>query len=314
MKRVFIITLLTALCLPALSATAAPSEPLLTTAGSLRASDTQQASNNPMPATDSSVTPQKELKPDVVLLKLQPLTSSMIFLGILLLLVGLVLWTYRARESGPGLLLNTTWLITICLVSGIGAILPLPGQNTSPWYWTGAVLSGIACFIAAWLSWRERYFGTGPFFSGYKALFRSACILIAILVGSILFGAGYDFIAAHLFEKKSSQHSAEWLMQAKTTTGFVVTILVTCVLIPIFEEIYFRGFLFDALLSRWGFRWATILSSLIFAHLHGQNAINVYCLALGACWLRFYSGNLRQSILLHSLNNTLAIVAPYFLK
>ena len=54
-------------------------------------------------------------------------------------------------------------------------------------------------------------------------------------------------------------------MRWDTTAGFLVTLLVVGVAIPFYEEVCFRGFLFDALLRRWGAGWALGLTSLVFA-------------------------------------------------
>ena len=244
--------------------------------------------------------------------KLPPMISWLVIFGMVPELAGLIFWTYRTRQRGPGLLLSAAWIITTLFAAGIGFVLPLPGLNNTAGHWIGALMAALACFIAAWGSGRERYFGLGPIFPGFKAMLRSAGFLAAIFVGVILYGLAYEFLYVHVFGHKPEPQLVSLLMRWDTTAGFLVTLLVVGFAIPFYEEVCFRGFLFDALLSRWGVGWALGLTSLIFALVHGPTAApHLMFLAAALGWLRLRSGNLRLSIILHILNNCMCFIFLY---
>ncbi|KMT02200.1 hypothetical protein BVRB_9g206610 [Beta vulgaris subsp. vulgaris] len=86
--------------------------------------------------------------------------------------------------------------------------------------------------------------------------------------------------------------------------------LVYCIIAPLLEEIVYRRFLLTSLASSMKWQQAVMISSLIFsaAHLSSENFIQLVIvgIVLGCsyCW----SGDLRSSILLHSMYNALTLV------
>ena len=86
-------------------------------------------------------------------------------------------------------------------------------------------------------------------------------------------------------------------------------------MIPFYEEVCFRGYAFGALERRWGAQWALVVSSLAFALVHGLDYAPVMLfVGLSLGWLRLRTGDLRQCVLLHCLNNSFGIVALCWLK
>lgn len=86
------------------------------------------------------------------------------------------------------------------------------------------------------------------------------------------------------------------------------------VIVPITEELLFRGFLFGILRRYLNFGWTALLVSLLFglAHLDPTSptqialGIDVFALSLIMCKLREDSGSLWPTILLHALKNGVA--------
>ena len=83
-------------------------------------------------------------------------------------------------------------------------------------------------------------------------------------------------------------------------------------LAPVVEEMYFRGRLIDELTPRIGPRWASAISALGFAAIHGIPAFVpayiVFAFVLLA--LRRKTGGLMAPILAHAINNAAALVVP----
>ena len=74
---------------------------------------------------------------------------------------------------------------------------------------------------------------------------------------------------------------------------------------PLFEEILFRGWLYGGLRKKWGEAWALIVSSLLFALIHGDAPAlpALFVLGLIFAWVYRRSGSLWTSFLVHAMWN-----------
>jgi tetratricopeptide (TPR) repeat protein len=174
---------------------------------------------------------------------------------VLLVLAGLMWWTYGTRQRGPGLWLSGFWIAVALLASGIGFQLALPGLNNVVGRWLGAIMVSLACFISVWIWGRERYLGFGPVFADYKASLRAAGLLVALLMGVVIAEGGYKLLYARVFGRELDAQLGQLLLHCNTPAQFAVTLLVGGLAIPFYEEVLFRGFLFDAQCRRWGAGW-----------------------------------------------------------
>jgi membrane protease YdiL (CAAX protease family) len=90
---------------------------------------------------------------------------------------------------------------------------------------------------------------------------------------------------------------------------FAVTAIV--VLAPIAEEIFFRGFFFAGLRTRWSLWPSALLSGAIFGLVHAPSgptaAIPLAGLGVGLAWLYNKTGSVYPCMLAHFLNNAIAI-------
>lgn len=86
---------------------------------------------------------------------------------------------------------------------------------------------------------------------------------------------------------------------------------------PLFEELIFRGYLYKKLKThttgKSSILISTLLTSLLFALLHGQwnVGIAVFMMSVFSCLLRELTGSLYASIFLHILKNALAFYVIY---
>lgn len=92
-----------------------------------------------------------------------------------------------------------------------------------------------------------------------------------------------------------------------TTPRFTLVVLLGGVLVPLTEELLFRGLLY-AWLRRWGVPLAVVASALVFGLFHGFSVVFFTAAFLGAISALLYekSGSLWPSVVMHSLNNALA--------
>jgi membrane protease YdiL (CAAX protease family) len=91
-------------------------------------------------------------------------------------------------------------------------------------------------------------------------------------------------------------------------TELILTFLMLGVMVPIAEELLFRGFLYRILRDRLPFLTATTLVSLAFALVHQQIVvgIDVFVLSVVACYLREKTGSIWPGVVVHSLKNSVA--------
>ena len=85
--------------------------------------------------------------------------------------------------------------------------------------------------------------------------------------------------------------------------------------IPFVEELFFRGVLFGWLRQKWPFWAAALLSSAVFALLHGEPSIIAGTVVLGllAAWAVEKSGSLWSAVVIHLLNNAVKVLALYLM-
>ena len=92
--------------------------------------------------------------------------------------------------------------------------------------------------------------------------------------------------------------------------GLLLFILLACIVAPLFEETFFRGFLFQGFASSFGPIWGAIISATLFSLSHQQLDIFVPLFALGVAlaWVFYYTRSLWANVALHSLFNAIAIL------
>ncbi|HEY6886539.1 MAG TPA: type II CAAX endopeptidase family protein, partial [Solirubrobacter sp.] len=98
----------------------------------------------------------------------------------------------------------------------------------------------------------------------------------------------------------------------KSESGLSVLIpwaILICVLAPVAEEFFFRGFMFTVFSRRMGVAWAAILDGIVFGLGHAGGAEAIQLIALGAfgvglCLLYWRTQSIIPGMALHALNNS----------
>jgi len=90
-------------------------------------------------------------------------------------------------------------------------------------------------------------------------------------------------------------------------------LLLAGILVPIAEELIFRGFLYNFLKERWGVWPGVFVSAFVFGLIHGNVIVGVTAFLLGILLavLYEYSHSLWTSILVHAINNSAKIALLY---
>jgi uncharacterized protein len=149
------------------------------------------------------------------------------------------------------------------------------------------------------------------------------CSLGLGVAACLIAGAGYYAVTAaygallHLHGKDKLPSE---LGVSNSTAALVAAAVFVCVIAPIAEEFFFRGFLFGAL-RRWRIQvaghelgtWvAAIFTGILFGLAHTGSASSQYLIPLGflgfvLCLVRWRTRSLYPCMALHSFNNSLAL-------
>lgn len=231
------------------------------------------------------------------------------------LLTLLVLSLKKRAAPAPGLRFTLSW--TVLFFEGQFAAVLLIGTfftayksavmlNAAMW---GCALPLVFAAFAGFVRqpWGEPFKLAIP-----KAKAVAFCLLATVLL------AGLDFLFQELAKwflggtpgeqlivpfLKSAMADAPWM------TGIAVAVLM-----PMTEEILFRGLLYGALAKRLSVPWVIVLTSATFALAHMQllYLVPIFVMGLVLGFARHKTGSLAASMLIHCLNNGLAVLLLHF--
>ncbi len=184
---------------------------------------------------------------------------------------------------GPGTLLYLIVASEIPIIFVVWLRLVLPGGRT--WGELGLRLRPIDSHVSLGLL-------------GGLALFISAGI-----VGAVLTRFGIHQNQLERFEG----------IEGSSPLMFLLALLAGCVLAPLAEELFFRGYVFKTFLDQRGPAWAYLYSSGLFALVHANlaAAAPIFVLGLILAYLFQRSNSAVPGMIAHGLNNAIAFVLLY---
>jgi hypothetical protein len=153
---------------------------------------------------------------------------------------------------------------------------------------------------------------------GFRRVSPSRAIPAFLLAGGAYYA--FSFAYASLFSLKGSEKLPKDLGVDKSTAAAVAATVFVCVIAPIAEEFFFRGFLFGVL-RRWrisvaghqiGVWVAAAVTGILFGLAHTGSAAPQFLIPLAVlgfilCLVRWQTGSLYPCMALHSVNNALAM-------
>ncbi len=163
--------------------------------------------------------------------------------------------------------------------------------------------ASVVVALALGRPWRELGFRPASDWSLVTAL----GLAIAFLVLSMLWVNGLEAAGVDVGE----QQIVTLLREQWGSSGMVVAIVYGVGLAPILEEVLFRGFALPPLVKALGPVPAIIIDALVFGLVHLDDPVAVPPLALlggTLAWLRWRTGSLWPSFVLHFTNNLIAFL------
>jgi membrane protease YdiL (CAAX protease family) len=152
---------------------------------------------------------------------------------------------------------------------------------------------------------------------------RPVWMLVSLLVLFLIIVAGLDAMVTNpvaerlqiSLESEREQSIEAEILLAKATdwTAVLAAFAMIGIIVPIAEEILFRGVIQTHLVQRWGTLAGIFVSSLLFVLVHVDVALfaPLFAISLALGFLRHRFGTLWGSILLHSLNNLTSVLYYY---
>ena len=136
----------------------------------------------------------------------------------------------------------------------------------------------------------------------------------AALAGGLVAVAVSGLVLTTIFNGSGTGDVSSTAGNIEALGGGLLPILVlwslAAVLTPLWEEVLFRGLIFQALTHRMPWFLAALLAAAIFAAIHiaPPALAYVFVLGLSACLLLRFHGNLWAPIILHAVNNTIVVL------
>ncbi|MEM7133707.1 MAG: type II CAAX endopeptidase family protein [Chloroflexota bacterium] len=100
-----------------------------------------------------------------------------------------------------------------------------------------------------------------------------------------------------------------------TAAAAIYTGVGLVIVAPLWEELFFRGFIHNAIRNRMGMWGGILVSSLLFGlyHMVPLQIVGAFLLGLPLAWAYEKTGSLWLIIYMHALNNLLAFLYAYFI-
>jgi membrane protease YdiL (CAAX protease family) len=146
---------------------------------------------------------------------------------------------------------------------------------------------------------------------------RWSPVYLAAVYPLVLFGLWVVLFAGRLFDGADYAMQEHQSLQTLTVTDSALMrgliVLFAVVIVPVFEELLFRGFVQTSITASTGHPWLSIAAtSLLFTVLHPwQHQIGLFFLSCGFGYAYERSGSLFRPIIMHVLFNGLSVTAVF---
>ncbi|UZW67803.1 CPBP family intramembrane metalloprotease [Priestia flexa] len=150
------------------------------------------------------------------------------------------------------------------------------------------------------LSWKEVVLKAFP----PRAWISIVWLTLLLIIISIMVVLAMELLGIGTSNKKT-----ESLQSRLTVMNFMIGFISASIVSPVYEEIFYRGFLYRWF-RRWGVLPATLISSVLFtlAHLPTYNTLLVNFISGGIlCWVYEKTGSVVPGMIIHGVFNGIAI-------
>jgi membrane protease YdiL (CAAX protease family) len=215
---------------------------------------------------------------------------------------------WQRKSDIPPLPAGLGWITIVCALPG--AMYFVDQQQWVPFIAITAIIALMfARGISPFVFWRLRVEESG-FYVGF-ALFAYAAMLIPIFLVVVFSHMACSAVGIDM----DPQPAVDQFMKIKNPGTLAAFLVMVGIITPIWEEIFFRGFLYPALITATGRPAALLLSSLIFGAIHFHIPTLAPLTLAGLAFALAYeiTGRLGCAIALHGVFNlaTCAVLFAY---
>ena len=174
-------------------------------------------------------------------------------------------------------------------------------------------LQSVIFVFAAWITVRlallsapKEQFGLRRVTNFWQAVGWSAAVFVGFYVVTALL--------VQAFGTPPEQELANDLENEESAAAVLAYFVTICLIAPVVEEFFFRGFMFTVLLRRLGPVWSALIVGGTFGLMHagGSPALSLVALSLfgvGLCFLYWRTQSIVPCMALHALNNSISFVS-----
>ena len=247
------------------------------------------------------------------------LGGSALLLSYLIWLTVLLCSSFKiSANPSPRLGFSLGWLVVFSegQIAMIFCLALLSWINISENLLFGITLAGIPVIVAA--AWGFARQPWGQPFSWPPRLGTAKVMGLSLLGLALALGSG-SWIAhgiEHLLHWPPTIQQAIPFVKYALVASPLTAISAAVIVGPMVEEILFRGLIYGALEKRFRVSGALVISSFLFALVHLQVVyfIPIFCLGMVLGWARWKTRSLGLPILIHVLNNGVALIALKFFE
>ncbi|MBI4335033.1 MAG: CPBP family intramembrane metalloprotease [Candidatus Omnitrophica bacterium] len=165
--------------------------------------------------------------------------------------------------------------------------------------------------------YNERPVSLGLSLKGFvKNFFYGAAAYVASIPALLLVLGAVIWVSSLIKYEPPLQPVLEIFFEEKRGALIAYLTVFVAVFGPITEELFFRGFMYRAVRTKWGFKTAVLLSSALFALLHASPAgfFPIFILGMLLAYLFERTGTLVAPCAVHILHNTAMIAMVFIIK
>ncbi len=216
--------------------------------------------------------------------------------------------------------LGLSLMAAICGAAGVGIVTYFCLAKTMGRL-LGAALPQIVTFavyatLVAVLCYAFRPPGLPPIalrFTGVKDMLFAMGATIALIATCVLtyaflgrFGEGF----VHLLAQFTAVATDAKRLQGQRLSAWVIAIFRGCLLVPVFEEVFFRALLLSWLNRHMRFVPALLVQAVLFAAMHVYPVVFPYAFLAGIAtgYVRRATGSTFNAVLMHAINNVVLLI------
>lgn len=221
----------------------------------------------------------------------------------------------RLWNRGDAIRIAVIFVLTYLVTQIAGGVAVVLGDIDMFWLTVTSLLTSAVAGIGSVLlvnRWRPRHswaaLGFTPMTRRWLVIATVGALALGVLRGGLITWLSQTFPVLNL----GVDALADALM-FEQPYQIALVIVITSIIVPIWEEIFFRGYIHNVLRNRLGMWSAIIVSSLLFGlfHIVPLQILGAFSLGLLLAWLYDRSGNLWLAIYAHALNNIIFVGLAY---